>query len=70
MNNYDIRDCRHIWLRRKVSVTEHKYIEIKVQLDPNTTRGEAIDVMELMLKGCKLEEHAMARVILKCGGYL
>ena len=70
MKNYDIKDCRHIWLRRKTSVTEHKYVEIKVQLDPNTTRGEAIDVMERMLAGCKPEEKAMASVILKCGGML
>ena len=34
------RDCKYIWLRRKTSVIDHKYVEMKVQLDPNTTRGD------------------------------
>ena len=67
MNNVNKRDCSHIWLRRKTSTTEHKYSELKVQLDKNTTRGEAIDVMEQMLAGCKPEEHAMASVVLTNG---
>ena len=64
------RDCKYIWLRRKTSVIDHKYVEMKVQLDPNTTRGEAIDVMERMLKGCKPEEKALASVVLNNGGML
>ena len=70
MNNVNTRDCKYIWLRTSTSTTEHKYKELTIMLDPNTTRGEALDVMESMLSGCKPEEKAMARVILTNGGIL
>ena len=70
MDNVNKRDCKCIWMRRKTSETEHKYIELKLQLDPRTTRGEAIEIMERMLSGCKLSEKAMASVILVNGNML
>ena len=70
MDNVNKRDCKCIWMRRKTSETEHKYVELKLQLDPRTTRGEAIDIMERMLSGCKHSEKAMACVQLINGGIL
>ena len=70
MDNVNKRDCKYIWLRKRISVIEHKYTELTVMLDPNTTRGEALAVMELMLSGLRPEEKAMARVVLTNGGIL